>query len=164
MLLPSFEYHEPKTLSEACEIMADLSGRAKALAGGTDLIVNMKKKVIRPQHVVAVDRLEEMKGIEASGAHLSIGATEKVADIASSAEVNKYFSALATGAMNLGSPLIRNLATVAGNLASARPAADLPPSLIAYGAEVSVKSKAGQRLVKVEDLFKGPGETTIGAE
>jgi len=164
MLLPQFEYHEPKTLSEACEIMAELSGRAKALAGGTDLIVNMKKKLIRPEHLVCVDRVDELKGIEASEGRVRIGACEKVADIASSEEVNRHISALTAGASNLGSPLIRNLATIGGNLASARPAADLPPSLMAYGAELTLRSKNGERLIKIEDLFQGPGETIMQPE
>ena len=164
MLLPQFEYHEPKTLSEACEFMAEFSGKAKALAGGTDLLVNMKKKLLSPEHLVCVDRVEEMKGIGLSDAEIRIGAAEKVADIASSDDVGKALGALAMGAGNLGSPLIRNLATIGGNLCSARPAADLPPSLIAYGAMVNLMSKEGRRMVAVQDLFTGPGETIMKPE
>lgn len=164
MLLPQFDYHEPQTLSEACDIMAEFGDKAKALAGGTDLLVNMKKKLISPQHVVCVDRLAEMKGIRTSGGTVRIGAAEKVADIASSQEISQKVEAVSLGAQNLGSPLIRNLATIAGNLGSARPAADLPPSLMAYGAKVLLKSKNNEREVKVEELFKGPGETSIGPD
>ncbi len=164
MLLPQFEYHEPGTLSEACEFMAEFSGKAKALAGGTDLIVNMKKKLLRPEHLVCVDRVDEMKGIALSDGKIRIGAAEKVADIAASGDVARGLSALAVGANSLGSPLIRNLATIGGNLCSARPAADLPPSLIAYGATVTLRSKGGERTVAVEEMFTGPGETIMKPE
>jgi len=164
MLLPKFDYHEASTLAEACEMMAELSGKAKVLAGGTDLLVNMKKKILSPEHLICVERVEEMKGIDVVDGHIRIGASHKVADIAASAQISRSLSALAQGACSLGSPLIRNLATIAGNIASARPAADLPPSLMAYDAEVSLRKKGGERLVKVEELFKGPGETVIGPD
>ena len=95
---------------------------------------------------------------------LSIGACMKVADVAKAEEIREMFPALAEGAAKLGSPLIRNLATAAGNLVSARPAADLPPSLIAYGAELVIRSASGERTLPVETLFKGPGLTVLNPD
>jgi len=162
MLLPKFEYHEPTTLEEACQIMSELGHGAKPLAGGTDLIVNMKKKIVSPGHLVSLSMIDDLKKIDTSNGLLKIGACLTAAEVAESKEIRETLTALSRGAESLGSPLIRNLATIGGNLISARPAADLPPALIAYGAKVALKNSSGERLVSLEDLFLGPGETLIG--
>jgi carbon-monoxide dehydrogenase medium subunit len=162
MLLPKFDYHEPKTLDEACQIMAELGSKAKPIAGGTDLIVNMKKKVLAPEHLVSVSRLEELKKLDTANGQIHIGACFTVAELVESEGINQRLSAVGSGARSLGSPLIRNLATIGGNLGSARPAADLPPSLMAYGAKVILKSSTGERIVSLDDFFMGPGFTKIG--
>jgi CO/xanthine dehydrogenase FAD-binding subunit len=162
MLLPKFDYHEPSTLEEACEVMAELGDRAKLLAGGTDLIVNMKKKIIAPEHVVSLGRLDVLREIGSSNGTIRIGALTTAAEIAESGVVTEGFAALGQGASNLGSPLIRNLATVGGNLASARPAADLPPPLMAYGARVIIRKKEGKRSIPLDDFITGPGVTNLG--
>ncbi len=161
MLLPRFEYDEPKSLEEACEIMASRGEKAKVLAGGTDLLVNMKKKVLAPAHVVSLGRVEPLKTLEGSNGSIRIGALMTASAVAEAQGVKKALSALAKGASSLGSPLIRNLATIGGNLASARPAADFPPPLMAYGAEVVLKKKGGTRTVPLEAFFKGPGITVV---
>ncbi len=161
MLLPRFEYDEPKSLEEACEIMASHGAKAKLLAGGTDLLVNMKKKILSPAHVVSLSRVEPLKTIEGSNGSIRIGALTTAASVAEAQGVKKGLSALARGASWLGSPLIRNLATIGGNLASARPAADFPPPLIAYGAQVLLKKKGGERTVPLDAFFKGPGMTVV---
>lgn len=164
MLLPRFEYDEPKSLEEACEIMASHGAKAKLLAGGTDLLVNMKKKILAPAHVVSLGRVEPLKTIEASNGSIRIGPLMTASAIAETDSVKRGLSALARGAASLGSPLIRNLATIGGNLASARPAADFPPPLMAYGAEVVLKKKGGTRTVPLEAFFKGPGMTVAGPD
>jgi carbon-monoxide dehydrogenase medium subunit len=161
MLLPRFEYDEPKSLEEACEIMASHGAKAKLLGGGTDLLVNMKKKILAPAHVVSLGRVEPLKTIEGSNGSIRIGALMTASAIAEAQGVKKGLSALARGASSLGSPLIRNLATIGGNLASARPAADFPPPLIAYGAQVLLKKRGGERTVPLDAFFKGPGMTVV---
>lgn len=161
MLLPRFEFHEPKTLDEACQIMAAFGVKAKLIAGGTDLMVNMKKKLATPSHVVSIGRLEELKATENAGTVVKIGACFTVADLAESAAINQTLGALGAGARALGTPLVRNLATIGGNLGSARPAADLPPSLMAYGARVVLASSKGKREVALDRFFVGPGFTEI---
>jgi len=163
MLLPKFDYHEPVTLDEACQIMAELGEDARPLAGGTDLIVNMKKKVLSPKHLVSLGRIGDLRNIDSANGVLKIGASVSVAQISESDEIKDSFSALHEGALNLGSPLIRNLATIAGNIVSARPAADLPPPLMVHGAKVVLKSTSGERAVALENFFKGPGQTVIAA-
>lgn len=164
MLLPKFDFYEPTKLPEACEIMDDLKDKAHPLAGGTDLLVNMKKKLITPGHLVSLARIEELKGIDASNGILKIGACVTAAELAESEVIRGLFDALEGGAASLGSPLIRNLATIGGNLVAARPAADLPPALMAYGAEVILKRSSSDRSVPVEDFFKGPGESILESD
>lgn len=164
MLLPRFEFHEPHTLEDACRLMGELGEKARPLAGGTDLLVNMKKKILAPEHLVSLGRIEPLGELSSDNDGLRLGAALTAAQIAESADVRERFPALAEGASRLGSPLIRNLATVAGNLASARPAADFPPPLIAYGARVVVRNASGDRTLPVEELFRGPGATSLGPD
>ncbi|RPJ72339.1 MAG: xanthine dehydrogenase family protein subunit M, partial [Desulfobacteraceae bacterium] len=159
MILPRFEFHEPTTVAEACGLMAEYRGQARPLAGGTDLLVNMKKKLLRPPHLVSVGRIPELSRLERANGALWIGAGVTVTDIAASDAVAKAAGALGQGARSLGTPLIRNLATIGGNLGSARPAADLPPSLLVYGAELVLTSAGGERRMPAAAFFKGPGLT-----
>lgn len=159
MRLPRFIYHEPETLEEACRLTQELGERATPLAGGTDLLVNMKKGKVCPAHVVSLGKLRELRGLSWSGETLQIGAGNTVASLADSTQIASHFSALGIAAGSLGSPLIRNLATIGGNLVTARPAADLPPPLMACDARVLLKSVSGERRVRLEEFFLGPGLT-----
>jgi aerobic carbon-monoxide dehydrogenase medium subunit len=161
MLLPKFDFHEPATMEEACQIMAELGKKAKPLAGGTDLIVNMKKGVVSPENLVSLGRIGDLKEMGSSNGFFRIGACLTAAELAESDEISKVFGALGRGAGSLGSPLIRNLATVGGNLVSARPAADMPPPLMAYGARAVLRNSKGEREVPLTEFFKGPGETAM---
>jgi len=159
MLLPKFDFHEPKTLNEACQILAAYGVKAKLIAGGTDLMVNMKKKILSPEQVISISIIGELKKLDTSGDSIRIGSCFTVADLSTSDAIQKHLSALGEGAKNLGTPLIRNLATIGGNLGSARPAADLPPALMAYGAQVVLNSLSGERTLSLDKFFLGPGFT-----
>jgi len=162
MILPNFEFHEPTSVAEACDLMARHRGKARLLAGGTDLLVNMKKKVLSPGHLVSLGRIPELSRLERSNGTLRIGAGVTVSDIAASDAVAAAAGALGQGARALGTPLIRNLATIGGNIGSARPAADLPPSLLVYGAELVLAGASGERRLPIAEFFKGPGLTAAG--
>jgi carbon-monoxide dehydrogenase medium subunit len=164
MLLPKFDYHRPASVGEACEMLAAYGVKAKLVAGGTDLMVNMKKKIVAPAHLVCLSRVESMHAIAESGGEIVIGARTTVAELADDARVSEKLGALRDGARALGSPLVRNRATIGGNIGSARPAADLPPSLIAYGANVVLQRSGGTRQIPLESVFKGPGFTDIGPD
>lgn len=159
MLLPKFSFHEPKTAEEACQILSEYGKNARPIAGGTDLMVNMRKKVVAPAHVISLSRIEALKTLEKVNGVLKIGACFTVADLIQAQPIKESAGALRAGAAALGSPLVRNLATIGGNLGSARPAADLPPSLMAYGATLLLKSAKGDRSVSINDFLKGPGVT-----
>jgi carbon-monoxide dehydrogenase medium subunit len=161
MHLPDFQFHEPASTAEACQMMAVFGTKAKPLAGGTDLVVNMKKRVVTPAHIVSLGRIEAFKSLTRQNGTLAIGACFTVAELAASDTVRQALSALGAGARALGTPLVRNLATIGGNIGSARPAADLPPSLLAYGSTLVIASSRGTRQMDLADFFKGPGLTAI---
>ncbi len=161
LLLPRFDYEEPKDLSEACKIIAGLKGNGKVLAGGTDLLVNMKKGLVFPKCLVSIGKIPGLSEIEPQNGSISIGSNLIVAKLTEFDLIKKRYPILYESAASLGSPLIRNRATIGGNIVTARPAADLPPSLMALGARINLKNKKGERELKLEESFKGPGETVI---
>jgi len=162
MLLPRFEYHEPSTLEEALRLMSELGGNARVLAGGTDLLVRMKLKIDKPTHVISLARVPGMGEIIPRNGHaVSIGSAVTASALAGHELMRDRFAPLALAASRLGAPMIRNRATIGGNLVNARPAADLPPPCMVLNAELKLKSAAGERQVSVNEFFLGPGETII---
>jgi CO/xanthine dehydrogenase FAD-binding subunit len=161
MLLPKFNYHEPSTVDEATRLLDEIGKDASVLAGGTDLLVNMKMGKTAPKHVVSLSRIEELRRVRREQGCLTLGACVTAGELKEQEEIKSEFNGLCQSARSLGSPLIRNLATVGGNIVTARPAADLPPSLIAYGASILLKKQKGERIVPLEEFFKGPGQTII---
>jgi CO/xanthine dehydrogenase FAD-binding subunit len=162
MLLPKFEYHEPSTLEEALRLLSEMGGNAKLLAGGTDVLVRMKLKVDKPAHVVSLARVPGLADIIPREKHsVTVGAGVTAATLSRHELIRDRFTPLALAAGRLGAPMIRNRATIGGNLVNARPAADLPPACMVLNAELNLKSASGERTVLVNEFFRGPGETLI---
>jgi carbon-monoxide dehydrogenase medium subunit len=162
MLLPKFEYHEPSTIEEALHLLSELGGNAKVLAGGTDLLVKMKQKIDRPSHVISVARIPGLEEIIPRNGHgVTVGAGVTAAALSRNELLMDRFTPLALAAARLGAPMIRNRATIGGNLVNARPAADLPPPCMVLNATLKLKSMSGERDVPVMEFFRGPGETVI---
>jgi len=161
LILPKFDYEEPKDLSEACKIMADLKGKGKIIAGGTDILVNMKKGLLAPSCLVSIGKIPGLSEIEPRNGSIFIGSNLIVAKLTEFDLIKKKYPILYEAASVLGSPLIRNRATIGGNIVTARPAADLPPALIALSGKVKLKNRKGEREVELDKFFVGPGETII---
>jgi carbon-monoxide dehydrogenase medium subunit len=139
-----------------------LGGNAKVLAGGTDLLVRMKQKIDKPKHVISVARVPGLEEIIPRNGHaITVGAGVTAATLARHEVLQDRFTPLALAAGRLGAPMIRNRATIGGNLVNARPAADLPPACMVLNASLKLKSSSGEREVAVRDFFRGPGETVI---
>lgn len=161
MILPRFELEEPTTVKEVCYILQK-NNSVKVIAGGTDLLVNMKKKVITADILISLDKLAQLDQLSFSNEKgLTLGAMSRIADIAASPVIKDHYPGLAVAAGKLGSPQIRNRATVGGNVCSARPAADMVGPLTAYGAVAIIATADGEREEPLEKLFKGPGQTTL---
>jgi carbon-monoxide dehydrogenase medium subunit len=133
----AFAYARPATLDEAVALLDAHGPEARALAGGTDLIIRLRDGTLAPAVVVDVKGIPELQpGIRVADGRLEIGATTVMSEIAADARVLRDFRALAEAAAVVGSVQIRNRATLAGNICNASPAADTAPSLLVYGAAV----------------------------
>jgi CO/xanthine dehydrogenase FAD-binding subunit len=159
--LPEFDYYEPKEMEEACKLLWEMKSSGKIIAGGTDILVHMKRGQLTPKFLVSVARIRGLAEIEQRNGTISIGSQVIVTRLMESDLIRKRYSLLSQAASVLGSPLIRNRATVGGNLVSARPAADLPPPLLAMGAKVTLRNREGEREVLLDDFFLGPGQTVL---
>src|SRR5713226_4653000 len=122
MIPASFEYFSPKTLSEAISLLQQHGSDAKILAGGQSLIPLMKLRLASPSHLIDLNRISELSYIKESDGFLTIGAMTRESDLDSSELIRKKYPIVADTAAVIGDPLIRNMATVGGNLAHADPA------------------------------------------
>ena len=161
MMIPSFDYKIPKTLREACDLLWQAEGKAKIIAGGTDLVIGLRNGDQRPPFIVDITRIEELRKIEEKNGTVSIGAAVTHSEIASSSLVKKYGKVLSDATSEIGSPQIRNIGTIGGNIINASPAADTVPALIVLDAVGRVVSKEGEKEIPLVQLFKGPYETNL---
>ncbi len=164
MLLPKFEFHEPVTIKKALELKKKMGPSARLLAGGTDLLVHLKKKIITTDHIISLQRIEPLAQIRNLKVSVEIGACATMAKITGTPLISEKFSALKSGVDNIGTHLIRNRATIGGNVCNASPAGDSLPALLIYKAVVLLESLGGKREVPIENFFKGPGRTDIKAD
>ena len=135
--------------------------RAAVLAGGTDLLVSMKKREVLPEHLISLKGIAELKGIHDEKQGMNIGALVTLGEIEHSKMIQGKFRVLWDAAQVMASRQIRNLGTIGGNLCSAAPSADTAPPLIVLDASVEIISPNGKRKVLVENFFKGPGESDL---
>ena len=157
-----FDYSEPATLDEAIALLERLGDRASVLAGGTDLIVQMKERVRRPAHVVDIKRilgLDSLSFDPATG--LTLGALVTTRAVETSEIARRHYASLARAATDFASIQVRHRATIVGNVCRASPSADTLPPLIADRARLTIVGPAGRREVEVEDFCTGPGRTTL---
>lgn len=162
-MIPPFDYQTPKTLQEACQLLVKARGKAKVIAGGTDLVIQLRNGDVRPQFLIDVSNLKELQGIEESDESLSIGAAVTHSEISQSPLIKEYAGILSKAAAEIGSPQIRNLGTIGGNIVNASPAADTIPPLLVLNAVGRVVSQEGERDVPVSQLLRGPYETALAS-
>lgn len=157
-----FRYLEAFTVKEALEMLAEEKAGAYPLAGGTDLLVRMKRGDLAPLALVNLKRIPGLDGIGAGvGGEIRIGALAPIAAIVDSPLFSAGHRVLAEAAGVLGSPAIRNLGTLGGNIGRASPACDMAPSLMVLRARVLVEGLRGEREIGIGEFFKGPGSTVL---
>jgi CO/xanthine dehydrogenase FAD-binding subunit len=162
MRLPRFEYFVPRTLESALSILAEQGDDAHLFAGGTDVMVKMSAGRLRPKAIIGLMDVEGLDGINFHPDEgLTLGATARLAEVASHPDVLNYYPALAHAVQVMANEEVRHMATVAGNLCNAAPSADTAPPLIAMGAEVTLASLNGERRLPLDQFFKGPGLTAM---
>jgi CO/xanthine dehydrogenase FAD-binding subunit len=162
MSIADVRLHSPRSVTEAIGLLQEME-KARVMAGGTDLVVDIKQGLTSVEDIISLQRIREMGGIEETGRGIRIGALVTVQEIISDSLVNRYVPALADAARSIASPQIRSVATIGGNISSAVPSADLPPSLIAAGATVELRCSTSSREVLLSEFFVGPRETVCEA-
>ena len=157
-----FEYLQPGTMKEALALLDQYGSDARILAGGTDLMLKMEAKVLKPKYVIDISGIAELSYIKPDGNKgLSIGALTTVSDIAKSEVIKKQFPLLAQAAGLLGSMAVRNVATLGGNICNAAPSAENAPALLCLNAKVKIVGPKGERVIPLEEFFTGPGATVL---
>ena len=160
MIPPQFEYVAPKTLSEAVALLGK-NPEAKILSGGHSLLPMMKFRLATPPLLVDINRVDGLNYIREEGGWLKIGCLTRESDLERSALVQKKYPLLADTARVVADPLVRNMATVAGNLAHADPANDHPATMLAYGAQVVATGPRGEREIAIGDFFQDAFQTAL---
>jgi carbon-monoxide dehydrogenase medium subunit len=164
ILAHKFEYLAPKTLTEALDLLSKYQDKnIKVLAGGTDLLVKMKTIAMNVDYLMNIKDIPELNFIDTAEG-LIIGATIPLTYLLREDKVRTEYTALYEGIQSIAAPAIRNMATVAGNIGNASPAADTVPPLIAFGAKVIIESKQSKRTALLEELFTGPGKTILNPD
>jgi carbon-monoxide dehydrogenase medium subunit len=157
-----FEYLEVRTAGEAVDLLSKYEGNAKLLAGGTDLVVQMKRQVLRPECVIDITGIRELHYVRYDkGGVLHIGALTTIRSLEKCEQVRRNHRVIAEAAEQLASIGVRNIATLGGNLCNASPSADMAPSLIGLGARAKLIGPKGQREILLEKFFEGPGMTVL---
>lgn len=162
LLLNQFNYYAPQVPEEAFELINRLGKKARVLAGGTDLLVQMKDKLLKPEHLIDINNVTDFKGITYEpGKGAVIGATTKISEIEHSAIIRDKYFALHQAAGELASVQVRNMATIGGNSCNASPAAETPTPLVALGATVVISSLSGDRELPLEEFILGNKKTAL---
>lgn len=159
--LPKFDFVSPNSVSELCSLTASASnGELMLFAGGTDAILQLRRREATPRCVIGLKRVSGLDFIEErADGRLAIGAMTTLQTLMSSPVIQRHYGVLSETAAQIGGLELRNVATVGGNVAGALPCADLPPPLMTLGAQVKLSSQKGERWVPLEDFFTGFGQT-----
>jgi carbon-monoxide dehydrogenase medium subunit len=161
MIPRAFEYHSPQTLNEAISLLEKLGPEAKILSGGQSLIPMMKLRLASPPHIIDINRVPGLDYISESDGSLRIGALVREADLETSALVMSLCPILIDTTKTIADPLVRNQATVCGNLAHGDPANDHPATMLALGATAVALGPKGEREIPVADFFPGLFTTAL---
>lgn len=159
--MKAFGYVTAKDVGHAAALLGEHGAKAKILAGGTDLLVELKHAVHDPEMIVDVSRLRELKDIAVKDDGLHIGALATHGDIMASPVIRSMFPALVDAAHSIGAVQTRNLGTLGGNLVTCVPSMDSGPTLMALEASVTVANAAGRRRMPLAELFVGPRKTSL---
>lgn len=157
-----FQYLAPATFEEALQSLAEHGSKAKLLAGGTDLLINIRADLVKPTHVIDIKKIPDITALTFDPKEgLSIGAAVTINAVIKDAAVNEHYPLLAVCAHQLASHQVRNRATVVGNVVNASPCADMAPPLLCLEAALEIRSSEGVRSVPCHEFFTGPKQTIL---
>jgi len=161
MLPAPFEYHAPKTVDEALELLDQLGDEGKVLAGGQSLIPLLKLRFASPGHLVDINKIKDLDYLEERDGTLRIGPLFRHKSAERSSLLASRYHVMADAAPQIADPIIRNRGTIAGSIAHADPSGDWGAVLLALDADLVLRSNSGSRTVKARDFFNGPFSTAL---
>ena len=160
--MSNLQFEAPETVEDAVRLLADADGEAKALAGGTDLLVQLRTDFVRPGLIVDLKRIPALMDVTANGDEIRVGAAVSGATLGKSEAVKAAWPGVVEALELIGSTQIQGRASLGGNLCNGSPAADSVPALIAAGAVCEIAGPDGTRSMPVEDVITGPGRLALG--
>ena len=163
ILKAEFEYFVPHDLKEALQLIDQYSPHAKIIAGGTDLIIQLKQEKVSPEYLIDIKQIPEMKYIRKEKDWLRIGAATRWREVEEFCAQNQEYAALYDASHSLGEIQVRNMGTIGGNLCTASPAADSAPPLLVFNSRVKLASVQGERVLDLQDFFKGVNATEMSS-
>src|SRR5688572_9280316 len=161
MIPAQFDYHAPKSLDEAIALLAKNADSAKVLAGGQSLIPAMRFRLASPEILVDITGLRQLEYIREQDGYLAIGALTRETALEESGLIAERYPLLFDTAKVVADPLVRQRATIGGNLAHADPANDHPATMLAYGAQIVARGPKGERSIAIDDFFTGLFENSL---
>jgi carbon-monoxide dehydrogenase medium subunit len=164
ILTQEFDYHRPESLEEAFELLAEYGDAAKVIAGGTDVVPQLKYEKIAPHHLVTLMNISGLSDITAENGGLSIGACARLQDVKQACAQSLKYDALHDALGSIGKVQVMNMGTLGGNLCTASPAADSVPPLLVLNGRVTLKSRNGRRTLDLEDFITGPYTAAMAAD
>ena len=164
MIPAAFEYHAPTSIIEASALLARLGEDAKILSGGQSLIPLMKLRLANPHHLVDINGIPGLSFIREADGFLRIGALTRESDLEESELIRTRYPLIHDTSQVIADPVVRNLATIGGNLAHADPANGHPAAMLAAGAEIVAAGRGGERRLPIESFFTGPFATALKAD
>jgi CO/xanthine dehydrogenase FAD-binding subunit len=163
--MKQFEYYSPKNTAEACALLKEFGSDAQILAGGTDVLIELRKSSVKtPKAIIDISCLNELKGISETESEIVIKPLTTHTELGSSPIIKQYARLLHMAANVIGSPQIRNRGTIGGNIMNAATCADTVPPLMALNAAIKLQSTTGERTVSMADFFVKPYVTTAARE
>ena len=160
--MSSLRYEAPETVEDAVRLLADADGEAKPLAGGTDLLVQLRTDFVRPGLIVDLKRIPALMDVSANGDEIRVGAAVSGWTLGKNEAVKAAWPGVVEALELIGSTQIQGRASLGGNLCNGSPAADSVPALIAAGAVCEIAGPGGTRSLPVEDVVTGPGQLALG--
>jgi len=160
--MKDFEYYAPHSLQEAVVLLDKFRQSARVIAGGTDLIVQMKNGRVAPSVLIDAKKIPELNRLEwKDGEHLFIGAAVPLSKVIAYTPIKQHFGILYQSCSVIGSMQLRNRGTIGGNICNAAPSADSAPPLLCLGAKAVIAKTSGTRKLPLQSFFSGPGETAL---
>ena len=164
ILASEFECLECHTLADVLDALTRYNGKARILAGGTDILTKMKSGLLQCEYLIFVKKIEALNYIRSDSDTLRIGSVVSLRDLEKNEQVKTHYSALFEAVRSMATTSVKNMATIGGNLCNGSPAADTAPPLLVYGATLKLSSTRGERMVPIEEFFVGPSKTVLASD